>query len=245
MSIMSKVLGAATSLALAGGLAGTLSAAPAGAATKSCGPRCIELFSRQSGTYPHPNLVLDVLGRAGRIGQPIVLFPASHLDPGEDFTISFQGRVSDLYSAGLVTTWLAQRYGGLGCQLYRPATSTCRKRYPNDHAYEIQYTPLGVEGGLCVGLPATAGNGTSVSLQPCGVSARTIWVADLANSTAGGVFRRYAPLINGSQADSRHLYVLTYPGRSRQLATQTLQQSWRRGPVVNRQQWGADLGVLR
>jgi hypothetical protein len=246
MSVNSKVLGAAVTLILVGGVAaGTLSAAPAGAATKSCGPRCIDLFSRQSGTYRHPNLVLDVLRQAERVGQPLIMYRASHIDPGEDFTVSFQGRVSDFYSAGLVTTWLARRYGGLGCQLYRPATGTCRKHYPNDHAYEIEYTPLGVDSGLCVGLPATVGNGTPVSLQPCGVSARTVWVVDLANSTSGSIFRRYAPLINGSQADSRHLYVLTYPGRSRQLTTQALQQSGHRGPVVNSQQWSADLGVLR
>jgi hypothetical protein len=242
MSIKHKALGAAVTLILAGGVAaGALSAVPASAATKSCGPRCIDVFSRESGTYRHPNLVLDVLRQVNRVGQPIVVFRASHTDPGEDFTISFQGRVSDFYSAGLVTTWLALRFGGLGCQKYRPATTTCLKYYPNDHALEIQYTPLGVDSGLCVGLPATAGDGTSVSLQPCGVSAKTIWVVDVANSTSGSIFRRFAPLINGSQTGGSGPYVLTYPGQGRQLATQALKCGCRGAG----QQWGADLGVLR
>jgi hypothetical protein len=242
MSIKCKVLGAMVTLSLVAGVTATaLSAVPASAATRSCGPRCIDVFSRVSGTYRHPNLVLDVLRQGNRVGQPIVVFRASHTDPGEDFTVSFQARVSDLYSAGLVKTWLALRYGGLGCRKYRPATSTCLKHYPNDHAFEIQYTPLGVDSGLCVGLPATAGDGTSVSLQPCGVSARTIWVVDLANSTGRSIFRHYAPLINGSQTGGSGPYVLTYPGQGRQLATRAL----RCGCHGAGQRWGADLGVLR
>jgi hypothetical protein len=243
MSMKSKVLGAATALALAGAVAGTLPAGTAVAATGSCGPRCVDLFSRQAGTHRHPGLVLDVLRREARVGQPVVLSGASRKDPGEDFTVSFEGRVSDFYSAGLVTTWLARHYGG-GCRRYRPATGICRERYPNDYAYEIQYAPLGMDSGLCAGLPSAAAGGTAVSLQPCGTSARTVWVVDLPNSGDASMVRGYAPLINASQAAGPRLYVLTYPPGSRRLATHTLERTGRRGTVIGGQQWGANFGPI-
>jgi hypothetical protein len=245
MSIRSKLLAAATTLTLAGSLAaaGTLAAGPAGAATRSCGPRCIDIFSRASGTHARPNVVLSVLGRGARAGQPIVGSPASRLDPGEDFTVSFQGRVSAFYSAGLVTTWLALRYGGLGCLVHRPASSRCLRFYPDDYAYEIEYAPLGVDSGLCVGTSAAAGRGTPVSLQPCGVSARTVWVTGAPSCSCRGLFHQYLPLISGSQAGSRSPYVLTYR-RARQLTTEPL-RSTRHGAVISAQRWGANLGMVR
>ena len=77
--------------------------APAGAATPSCGPSCIDPFSFQFGTHHSPNYVLDVFRQGDKVGQPIILFRASNDDPAEDFTVSFQGTVSDFYAAGLVS----------------------------------------------------------------------------------------------------------------------------------------------
>jgi hypothetical protein len=245
MSFKSTVLSVATTLTLVGGVAAaTLPAGPAGAATRPCGQGCVDIFSRDTGVHHHLKLALDVLDQAGKVGQPIMLYRASHLDPGEDFTVSFQARVSDFYAAGLVSTWLALRYGGLGCEKYRSATTTCLKHYPDDYAYEIEYAPLGASSGLCVGLPAAVGNGTPVSLQSCGVSARTIWVVDVASGTRSSLFRHYAPLINGSQGGGPHLYVLSNPGGSRQLTTRPLETCGCQGMPLTSQQWGADFGVL-
>jgi hypothetical protein len=234
MSVKRTMLAAATTLSLVGGAAtaGALAAGGAAAATRPCGLRCIDFFSRQAGSYRHPNLVLAVQRQAAKAGQPIVLSRASRLDPREDFVISFRARVQDFYKAGLVTRWLA-------------------RHYPREAAYEIEYAPLGVASGLCIGTPATAVNGTPVSLQPCGVSARTVWVVDLPDSIGPRTSRPYAPLINGSQTGSPGLYLLTYPRSPRQagmppgqLVTRPLQRSSRHGRVENRQQWGAGYGAL-
>lgn len=247
MSIKTKLVTAilvAGVAGVAGVCAAALPAAPAGAATGHCGSRCVDIFSRGAGTYRHPTLVLDVLRQVARADQPVVLFPASRKDPAEDFAVDFQSRVSDLYRAGLVNPWLAKYYGGLGCQKYRAGGTGCLKHYPDDHVYEIEYAPLGVGSGLCVGLRGIAGDGTPVSLQTCGVSARTIWVADVPNSTGRSLFHYYAPLINGTQDGGSPLDLLTYPGRSRQLVTRPLQRCGCQ-QISTRQQWGAGSGALR
>jgi hypothetical protein len=253
MSIKSKLLAAVTTLTMIGGVAAVaaLPARTAAAATRFCGPRCIDFFSRQAGTYRHPGIVLDVLGQRKKAGQPIGGFRASRHDPGEDFVVSFRGKVSELHSAGLVTDWLALRYGGLGCQVYRPASRKCLRYYPDVYAYEIEYAPLGADTGLCVGTPGAARDGTPVSLQPCGASARTVWVVDLAHSVGPRTSHPFAPLINGSESGFTLPYVLTYPGgpRSsgapwRQLATRTLRLPAHGGTAGASQLWGAGFGVL-
>jgi hypothetical protein len=250
MSIKIKLLAAATTLTLFGGVAAA-AALPAAAATPHCGRRCIDFFSRQAGTYRHPGIVLDVLGQGKKAGQPIGGFRASRHDAGEDFVISFRGKVSELYSAGLATQWLALRYGGLGCQMYRPASRKCLRYYPDVYAYEIEYAPLGVDSGLCMGTAAAARDGTPVSLQPCGVSARTVWAVDLTHSVGPRTSHPFAPLINGSESGFTLPWVLTYPGGPRasgapwrQLSTRTLRMAARGGTVVASQLWGAGFGVL-
>ena len=43
---------------------------------------------------------------------------------------------------------------------------------------ELEYSPFGVDSGLCVGVAATAAAKEGVTLQPCGVSAKTVWIGD-------------------------------------------------------------------
>ncbi len=59
MSIKSKVLAAAATLTLVGGVGvtGALTAGSASAATPSCGNSCINVFSQQFGTHRSPNYV--------------------------------------------------------------------------------------------------------------------------------------------------------------------------------------------
>ena len=104
MSIKSKVLAAAATLTLVGGvgMAGALSAGTACAATPSCGASCIDIFSHQFGTHRTPNFVVDVLRQGEKVGQPIILFRTANYDPAEDWTAAFQGTVADFYAAGLV-----------------------------------------------------------------------------------------------------------------------------------------------
>jgi hypothetical protein len=245
MSIKSKALAAAATLTLVGGVAavGTLAAGTAKAATPSCGDSCINIFSREFGTHFRPNFVVDVLRQGERVGQPIILFRTSNSDPAEDWTVSFQGLVSDFYAAGLVSAQLNLHYGdGSVNAIDQPAL-------------EIEYAPFGVDSGLCMGLGSTAFNGENVSLQPCGVSSKTVWVVDVADSP-DTLDHGYVPLINGSDTNFSHPFVLSYPQsgfptdmpRPILKVTNLTGFSNGFGPIVGTvpdwQLWGADFGVL-
>jgi hypothetical protein len=241
MSIKSKVFAATATLALVGGGA-ALGATSATAATPSCGGSCVNFFSRDFGTHHQPGFVLDVLRQGEKVGQPIILFRESNSDPAEDFTISAQGLVSDFATAGLVSPAVALHYGAGA------------KGYPDFEAYEIQYSPFGVDSGLCVGVGSTAVAGTKVALEPCGVSSKTVWIKDYSN--AAGIFGSYVPLINGSDTNFSQPFVMTYPASGYptdkprvQLYTTNLtgfsQGSGFNPTGVNSNQlWGADTGVL-
>ena len=125
--------------------------------------------------------------------------------------------------------------------------------FPDDFAFEIQYSPYGVDSGLCMGVATTAVAGTKVSLQACGVSAKTVWIVDAADTVRHG----YVPLINGSDTNFSHPYVLTYPSASyptdkprAQLYVTNLTGSQGAGGVpllgtINSSQlFGADFGIL-
>jgi len=194
MSIKSKVLAAAATLTLVGGVAvtGALTAGTASAATPSCGSACVTIFSKDFGTFRSPNFTVDVWRQAAKVGQPIILFKTSNSDPALDFTVSFQGTVSDFCAAGIVTNFTCYRWADLP-------------------AFEIEYAPFGVQSGLCMGVPTTAFQGEKVSLAPCGVSSKTVWIVDALDSILGANSGRFAPLINGSNTNFSHPYVLTYP----------------------------------
>ncbi len=254
MSIKSKVLAAAATLTLVGGVSagGALTAGTAAAATPSCGHFCIDIFSRDFGTHASPNFVVDVLRQGEKVGQPIILFRTSNSDPAEDFTVSFQGTTADFFAAGLVSSAVALHYG---CT--KPPFATCvRGISTNDPAFEIEYAPFGVDSGLCMGLAATAVWGGKVSLQPCGVSAKTVWILDI-NDSPATISHGYIPLINGSDTNFSHPFVLTYPAfayptdKPRPQLEVTNLTGFSHGPgtpigsVNSNQLWGADFGVLK
>jgi hypothetical protein len=246
MSIKSKVLAAAATMTLVGGLgaAGALTAGTASAATPSCGHSCIDVFSHQFGTHRSPNFVVDVLRQGERVGQPIILFRTANFDPAEDFTVSNQGTVADFFKAGLVSAAVDLHYGGGAAG------------FPNDFAFENEYAPFGVDSGLCLGVAATAFNGEGVTLQPCGVSAKTVWIVDTFDSPTT-LFNGYVPLINGSDTNFSHPFVLTYPNNSfptdrprpQLVVTNITGSSNGPGPVLGtvnvNQLWGADFGILK
>ena len=223
MSIKSKVLAAAAMMAMVGGIGavGLMPAAaapgPPGSARPGCGS-CINAYGQEYGAP----FVLDVLRQGEKVGQPIILFRTSNSDPAEDFTIADEGTVNTFYTTyGLVSAGLAKTYG-------------------TDTAYELAYAPYGVDSGLCVGVGSTAGDGTPVALEPCGASSKTVWVVDTANASGA-----YDPLINGSDTNFSHPFVLHYPGSAYptnsprpQLNTYTLQQYAGAPPTVyNNEMW--------
>jgi hypothetical protein len=252
MGLKSKVFAAAATLTLVGGVS-TVGMLSAGAATPSCGNACVNIFSREFGTHKTPNFVLDVWRQGAKVGQPIILFRTSNTDPAEDINASFQGQTSDFFGAGLVSAAVELHYGaGLGLPTTNPATGN---GFPNDPAFELEYTPFGVGSGLCVGVASTAVQGSKVSLQPCGVSSKTVWIVDTLDSN---IRHGYVPLINGSDTNFSHPFVLTYPSNGfptdkprPQLITNNLTGFTGNflvpvlGSINDNQLWGADFGVLR
>ena len=243
MSLKSKVFAAAATVTLVGGV-GAVGAMSANAATPSCGATCVNIFSFEFGHHSTPNFVVDVYRQGAKVGNPIILFRTSDTDPAEDFTVSFQGTVADFFAAGLVSAAVDLHYGAGAVG------------FPNDPAFEIEYAPYGVDSGLCMGTAATAVQGSDVSLQPCGVSSKTVWVSDAGDSAT--VTSGYVPLINGSDTNFSHPFVLTYPANGYptdkprpQLTTTNLtgfSGSFlvpELGTVDDNQLWGADFGVLR
>ena len=247
MSIKSKVLAAAATLTLVGGVgaAGALTAGTASAATPSCGNSCINVFSHQFGTHKSPNYVVDVLRQGEKVGQPIILFRTANFDPAEDWTVAFQGTVADFFAAGLVSAAVNLHYGGGAAG------------FPNDPAFENEYAPFGVDSGLCMGVAATAFNDEGVTLQPCGVSAKTVWIFDTLDGSFIQLIHGYVPLINGSDTNFSQPFVLTYPNLSvptdkpRPQLVVTNITGFANGPgpvegtVNDNQLWGADFGILK
>jgi hypothetical protein len=262
MSIKSKVLAAAATLTLVGGvgLAGALTAGTASAATPSCGPSCVDIFSHQFGTHAEPNYVVDVLRQGEKVGQPIILFRTANFDPAEDWTAAFQGTTADFYAAGLVSAAVALHYGCIATvnfpDCYGFDTTV------NDPAFEIEYAPFGVDSGLCMGVASTAFSDEGVSLQPCGVSSKTVWIVDIFDSPNTTFAGGYVPLINGSDTNFSQPFVLTYPNEGYptdmprpQLVVENITGESQTSPpffipgpelgtVNNNQLWGEDTGIL-
>lgn len=252
MSVKSKVLAGAAALALAGAVT-TAGALTASAATPSCGSSCPDVFSREFGTHRTPGFVLDVKQQGARVGQPIILWRTSNSDPAEDFTADFSGTTTaDFYAAGLVGSAVALHYGCIAGTNF----PNCGTTGVDDPATEIEYSPYGVGSGLCVGLASTARQGEGVTLQPCGVTAKTVWILDI-NDSPATVTHGYIPLINGSDTNFSHPFVLDYPHNAfptdsprAQLFVNNLTgfatgRGTPVGSVIDSQLWGADFGVLR
>jgi hypothetical protein len=247
MSIKSKVFAAAATMTLVGGVS-AVGSISANAATPSCGGTCVNIFSREFGRHNNPAFVVDVYRQGNKVGQPIILFRTSDTDPAEDFTVSFQGLTSDFFAAGLVSAAVDLHYGS--------NLPNANDGFPDDPAFEIEYAPFGVDSGLCMGVASTAVQGSKVALEPCGVSSKTVWIVDTGDSVT--VTAGYVPLINGSDTNFSHPFVLTYPSNGYptdkprpQLTTTNLTGFSGSflvpvlGTVDDNQLWGADFGVLR
>ena len=265
MSFKSKVTAAAATLTLVGGvgMAGALTAGSASAATPSCGPLCVNLFSYQFGSHSNPAYTVDVLRQGEKTGQPIILFRTANYDPALDWTVAFQGTVADFYAAKLVDAQTALHYGCIGGSNFPdcPFNVTGRGQNGNSNylAFENEYAPFGVESGLCMGVAATAFQDEGVTLQPCGVSANTVWILDTLDQQFTSAWAHgYIPLINGSNTNFSQPFVLTYPNdsfptdkpRPQLVVTNLTGFSFQLGNLFGtgangNQLWGATFGELK
>lgn len=224
MSITRRMLAAAATLTVAGGLAvvGTLSAS---AATPQCGPHCIQVFSAEFGTPTQPSFVETVFQGVAQAGQPTILAGPSSSNPAGDLIAMAPGGglVSDFFTAGMVSAAVKAHYG-------------------TERAAQIQYAPLGVPTGLCAALATTAYQNEGLSLQPCSTPGTTVWIIDTADSPATAP--TYFPIVNGSTTDFCHPFAMTYPSKADPARTRLPQIKVRHlignpAAVPDRQLWGA------
>jgi hypothetical protein len=217
----------------------------ANAATPSCGNTCIDVFSHQFGTFADPSFVMDSYKQGDTAGTPVILFRTSNADPAEDFTVDDEGLLSEFYAASLVSAEVAIHWGCTDA-VFGNCTGTDGVGV-DDYAYEFMYSPYGVQTGLCTGVASTATAGEHVTLQPCGVSGKTVWISD---SSTDKLTAFAEPLINGSDTNFSDPYGLTYPASSyptdepRPSLYVTNVLGFSTGAVSSNQLWSADAGVL-
>jgi hypothetical protein len=130
-----------------------------------------------------------------------------------------EGTVSDWFNAGLINATLDQQY--------RP-----------DRTFEFQYTPGNVSTGLCLGVTSTPAQGANATLQPCGVSPKTLWIDDTANASGG-----YAPFVNGAGTQYPAPFVLAAPKAGGNLKIRALKIN-KKGVIAKAQMWQLISGVL-
>jgi hypothetical protein len=246
MSVKSKLLATAAALTLVGGVgvAGALAAGTASAETPSCGPTCIDLFNwGVDSTFFNPSYLLDSYKQGQATGTPAILFATNNTDPAQDFQAQSPESVYDYLQAGLVSDAVALHYGCVPGQDFFNCSGNGGVGV-NDFAFEIEYSPFGAPTGDCIGVAATATAGEHVTLQPCGVSGKTLWIwdspcfTDTALGVEGGLCDtatgRHAaiiddwetfwktfqvPLINGSDTNFSQPFVLAYPNGASPLNT--------------------------
>jgi hypothetical protein len=246
MSIKGKILAAAATLTLVSGVgaAGALTAGTATAATPSCGPTCINLYNQQFGKAFYQ----DVYRQGKNVGQPIILFRSADSDPALDFTTTLIADVSTPSTFnGIKLPFTPLTVAALCKAGALVGAGTC-VRYASDPVWETQYSPLGANSGLCVGVLAAA-NGAKVQLRPCGVNALTWWISDNAHRYFhNGHF--YTPWVNAASANFTQPLVLTYPANGYPtdvprpqlfISTQTTFSS---GAPAQNQMWGVCVGEV-
>ncbi|HUD40146.1 MAG TPA: hypothetical protein VMR14_24860 [Streptosporangiaceae bacterium] len=196
MRKMFMALGAAAILATLGGTAAQASThATRPDATPACGANCFDLSSLVLGHHLIQNAYIrGDNGVGGRVGQFINLKTATNTSPNEDFSGAAVGDLGD-YCGSLI-----------------PGTSYVCENYPAGYpVFESNWAPYGNASGLCAGVATANVNHEPVTLQECGVTARTLWVGDLENETV--VFGSlYTPWVNASDPNFSHPLALTVGG---------------------------------
>jgi hypothetical protein len=198
-------------------------------ATPACGDNCFNLYNLayghhqiQSANVPGDN------GVGGKVGQTINLRTATDSSPNEDFSVGYVGTVGLLCSEYQLSPYICNTYG------------TDSESGGNFPVYESNWAPYGNQSDLCAGVARPAAAGENVTLQECGVSDATFWVADLANSHIG-----FTPFLNGADNTFSHPLVLTVvsgPKIGLRLRLERL-NLLTGGYVPNEQMWALNFGI--
>lgn len=217
MSVKRRAVVGLAGLALAGGtcLVGIDAAPPAGAASLACAGSCVSLYNQKFGTAD----VSAVSGGTAAAGQAITLAAAA-ASTTEDWEVDLDISVAEFNTLdpGIISPTVVANYG-------------------SDTAYEFQYAPGGTRSALCLGIASGPTHGTKVTLQPCGQTAKTLWIDDAADASGG-----YAPFVNGADAKYPAPYVLTAVKVGGNFTTNALAVT--KGVVAKDQMWQLISGVL-
>lgn len=190
MSIKKGLPAVVATLTLAGGVAAPVPLS-ASAATPACGPSRLSVFSPELGRYAHPNFVEHVFGGIAMVGQPTGLNTASSSDSSEDFINPHPGDVSDYYAMGLVS-------------------AEVNSHYQNFTASQLEYAPGGIPSGLCVGVAGDPFETEALSLQPCTVPGRTVWIIVTTLSPATSAAHLF-PIVSRATTDFSRPFAMSYP----------------------------------
>jgi hypothetical protein len=162
-------------------------------ATPACGYNCFNLSNLGYGANDIQSAVIKKdNGTGGVVGTRITLSRATDSSPNEDFTGGYVGTVAQLCNEGQLSPYICNNYG---------PSSLIEGYFP---VYESDWSPYGNQSGLCVGGGKTVTANETMTLQDCGVSAGTFWVADLNNAHIG-----YTPFLNGADTTFTHPLVLS------------------------------------
>ena len=215
-------------------LTGTASASVKPDATPACAFNCFSLSSLLTGHsqiqhvyIPHGNGVAVT----GKAGDKLNLAQGNDSFPQEDLTTNNPPMTVADFCAPPGFPVSGQEFS---------ATSYICLHYSGDAVYEANWAPYGNESGWCEGVAVPNEAGENVTLQPCGVTTSTLWIADASNAHLGAT-----PWINGSDSQFSHPLVLTVDPGTHSPANQEFVQRLNLltgGFVANSQEWRVHFG---
>ena len=218
MSVKRRAVVGLAGLALAGGtcLTGVTAAPTAGAASVACASSCVSLYNQKFGSA---DVSAVSGGGTAATGQAITLAAAAP-STTEDWKVVLDINVAEFntLAPGILSPTVVANYG-------------------SDTAYEWEYTPGGADSALCLGIASGPTHGTKVTLQPCGQTAKTVWIGDDAHASGG-----YEPFVSGTDAKYPAPYVLTAVKVGGNFTTNALAVT--KGVVAKDQMWQLVSGVL-
>jgi hypothetical protein len=191
---------------------------PANAATVACGGSCLSLMPERYGyaDFMATQPFRTIRGLPNGTGQPVILAAAAQ-DASEDWQAQDLGTAAQLAADGIVTAVVGHTW-------------------PQAEALQYSYTPDGQSTGLCLGVAGTAGQGTPVTLQPCGTPFATVWIKIAKN------LDRYGPLVSGTDTRAIWPYALSAGNPGSPLDTGLLFGTSVRNYSPN-QMWGTWFGT--
>jgi len=172
-------------------------------ASGACGQGCVLLYSLRLGQASTINAYIPSDdGRGGQVGRKITMRRAAARTPDGHFTLSFVARVS--------------QFCGIDAHDFFSLGSYVCNHDSNYWVFEAQWTPYGNSSGFCAGVAIPDKSGENITLRPCGVDDRTLWIASQANGSGGNCRGpvSFCPWMNASDNNFRHPQVLTLDGAS-------------------------------